>query len=326
MVNRDSRIRPKYSVVIPCYNSNHTIIELLNRIRKFLEKIDPEFEVICVDDASTDNVSERIKEYRQDDQRIQLIRFHNNCGQHVALMTGFRFASGEYIITIDDDLQNPPEEIEKLIEALNENDVVFGVPDIKHHKEYRNLGSRAIRKVLKIVFKPPKGFASSSFRLMRKSIADQLAATKTTYPYISGMILRITKNVSSVSVRHDKRMHGKSGYTLSKQFLLTSNLLINYTKLPLQFLISIALSILIITFGLIIYLIVKKLFFAEVIPGWTSLAVLISFFGGINLLAFAIVGEYIIRILNELSGVMKPVLKEVLTSKRDVEEGDDDSQ
>lgn len=303
------QVEPKYSVVIPCYKSETSILELLERIVKQFEAIDETFEIICVDDASPDGVADIILDFHQRDPRIKLIRLFRNYGQHHALLTGFRYVEGEYVFTLDDDLQHPPEEIPRFIEAMGKNDVVLGVPEVKQHSTYKNLGSKLMRLILRIVFNPPPGFISSAYRLMRRPVADRLASTQTIYPYISGMILRLTRNVGNVNIRHDKRKYGKSGYSLMKAMTLASNLLINYSKIPLQIIIAVGLITFLLSAFAIISIMIKQLFIAEYSMGWPSLVIIISFFGSLNLLALSMIGEYILRLLNENSKDAYPVVR-----------------
>jgi len=302
---------PRYSVVIPCYRSEKSIGELLRRISETLAKLEVDYEVICVDDGSPDGLAGRIREIQNTDPRIRLIQHFQNYGQHHALLTGFEHVRGEFVITLDDDLQHPPEEIPTLINALGRADVIMGVPDSRHHKGHRNLGSRLIQLVMRWVFRTPKGYETSAFRLMRTQVARQLAASPTVYPFISGMIMQITRNITSVRVRHDLRKHGRSTYSLRKLVGLASNLVINYTKLPLQMLVGTGIIISAISFFMILYVVMSRLLIREFQTGWPSLIVVISFFGGLNLIGLAVIGEYLIRLLNEVERTKKPVIRKI---------------
>jgi len=308
-------VHPKYSVVIPCYNSERSITELIKRLVRQFESMQETFEVVCVDDSSPDNVANEILKFHHHDPRIKLIRLFRNYGQTKALLIGFSHIQGEFVITIDDDLQHSPEDIPLLISSLGNNDVVVGVPDVKQHTAYKNLGSWLMRLIVSKVFKPPQGFVSSAFRLMRRSVTDQLIMVHTEYPYITGMIFRITRKVGATQISHSKRKHGMSGYTFRKSVKLASNLIINYTNLPLNILIILGSLISFVSFAMIIYIVLGKLFFINFYAGWPSLIVVICFFGGVNLLAFAVIAEYLIRLLNEISEAKKPVVREVFIDK-----------
>ena len=300
----------KYSVAIPCYNSRKSIPELLERLVRQFEEMDETFEVICVDDASPDDVAEVILQFHKRDPRIKLVRMFRNYGQQNALLTGFRYVQGDYVITLDDDLQHLPEEIPRLIEALGDNDVVMGVAMEKQHAFYRNLGSRFMRMILRFVFKTPREFTPSAFRIMRRSVAERLLATRTIYPYLTGMILRITSKIARVQVKHAKRSYGRSNYSFRKLVSVASNLFINYSKIPLQLIITIGFITFILSLIAILYIVIHHEFISQFALGWPSLIVAVSFFGSLNLLAISMIGEYVIRLLNENAPDLLPIVRE----------------
>ncbi len=304
--------RPAFSVVIPCYRSEASLPELLQRIAAQFEKMGETWEVICVDDSSPDGTAAVVRQARQADRRIKLVQHFRNYGQHQALSTGFRHARGRLVITMDDDLQHPPEEIPTLVAALGSHDVVIAAPEARRHAAHKNLGSVAMGWILRAVFKPPPGYVASAFRLMRDTVANHLGTAHTVFPYVSGMILQTTANVSNVYVRHDERRHGATNYSLSGLLRLASNLIINYTRLPLQIMVAVGILISIVSFGLIVRVGYKKLFVVDYEAGWTSLIMVIAFFGGLNLLGLAVVGEYMSRLLSEISAGSRVVIREAL--------------
>jgi glycosyltransferase involved in cell wall biosynthesis len=300
----------KLSVVIPCYRSAHSLGVLLPRLVRQCEALGVDFEIVCVDDGSPDGLAEVIRQARAVDHRIKLVRHFRNYGQHFALVTGFKHVTGDLVVTMDDDLQHPPEEIPKLLAALEGNDVVVGVPINREHGALQNLGSALMRLIVRTVFHPPAGFSASAFRLMKREVADQVAMSGTAYPYISGMILRLTNRVTGVPVEHHPRVHGRSTYTFWTLAKLASNLIVNFTTLPLRVLAVVGLAVSVVSFAFLLYVIGAKLFAANFQAGWPSLIVVISFFGGLNLLALAVVLEYLVRLLNEASGGAKPFVRE----------------
>ncbi len=302
---------PKYSVVVPCFRSEKSISELLNRIVRHFEEIDGSFEVICVNDSSPDNVGKVILDFHRADPRIKLINLFRNYGQHHALLVGFQYSRGDYVITIDDDLQHAPEDISLLIENLGDYDALMGVPKGKKHALYRNAGSRLIRAITRMVFHPPPDYVSSAFRIIKRSVVDQICASRTAYPFISGMLLRVTRNVGVVEVEHHERRFGKSGYSLRRSAALASNLIINYTKIPLHILTSLGVTISAVSFIMILHVVLKRLFVSDFQAGWPSLIVVIGFFGGINLLALAVIAEYLIRLLNEITTARGAIVKDL---------------
>jgi len=306
-----SKVRPRYSVVIPCYRSEMSLPLLLSRLEAQFASMGEEYEIICVDDASPDGVSQVVGEARKSNPRIRLVRHFRNYGQHQALITGFRHVRGDFVITMDDDLQHPPEEIPRLVEALPGMDVVMGVPDSRKHRRHRNAGSYFIGQIIRLVFRPPSGFRASAFQLMSAEVARQLARSPTAYPFIPGMILEITSRIASIRVRHEARESGRSTYTPGKLVSLASNLIINYTKLPLHILALSGALISILSFLAVMYVVVTRLVTPDSQPGWPSLIVVISFFGGLNLLALSVIGEYLIRILTEVEQTKRPATREL---------------
>lgn len=304
--------RPAFSVVIPCYRSEAALPELFERLSAQFDRMDQTWELICVDDCSPDRTAEVVRAARQHDRRIKLVQHFRNYGQHQALLTGFRHARGHLVVTMDDDLQHPPEEIPRLVEALGDYDVVIAAPEARKHAAHKNLGSVAMGWILKTVFKPPPGYVASAFRLMRDSVANHLATTHTVFPYVSGMILQTTGNVTNIQVRHDERRHGASNYSLTGLVRLASNLVINYTRIPLQMLVGIGILISLISFGFIVRVGYNKLFVTNYEAGWTSLIMVIGFFGGLNLLGLAVVGEYMSRLLSEVSAGSRVVIRQAL--------------
>ena len=301
---------PKYSVVIPCFRSEKSIPELLNRIVRYFEKTGESFEVICVNDSSPDNVGRVILDFHRKDPRIKLINLFRNYGQHHALLVGFQYSRGDYVVTIDDDLQHAPEDISLLVDSLGKRDVLMGAPRGKKHALYRNAGSWLMRMITRAVFHPPPGYASSAFRIIRRPVIDQIVHSHSAYPFIPGMLLRTTRNVGSIEVEHHERKSGRSGYSLSKSLALASNLIINYTNIPLHVLTSLGVVISTVSFALILYIVLRSLLATHFQAGWPSLIVVISFFGGINLLALAVIAEYLIRLLNEVTEAKKVVVRD----------------
>lgn len=290
-----------YSVIIPCYKSKKIIPELIRQLVEFFENENKSFEIICVDDSSPDGLYDALKNIRQNDNRIKIIQHFANYGQQNALITGFKFAQGKYVITMDDDLQNPPTEIKKLIEAIHEDkyDVVIGYPDCKKHKAYRNLGTQMVRAILRYTYELPKDFRSSSFRIMHRSVAEKIADIRTSYPFVTAMILQLTKKIGTVRVEHHNRCEGKSNFNLKKCATLALLLILNYTRLPLKIISGSGFLISIMSFIYAGYIVINSITNNHYESGWPSVIVAITFFGGLNLLALSVIGEYLIRILNE---------------------------
>jgi glycosyltransferase involved in cell wall biosynthesis len=301
----------EYSVVIPVYNSEASLEELCDRIKEVFTRLKESYEIILVDDSSVDNSWQVMKSLRENNKNIKIIQLMRNFGQHNALMCGFHHISGRYVITMDDDLQNPPELIPKLISEIKKGyDSVIGDPDVKQDRLFKKVGSSLIRYLNTRIFNKPKDLKLSSFRIMKRVLTDEIKALKTPYPYISGMLLSLTTNIGNVTVRHEKRKYGRSAYGLNKLIKLAFNLIINYTSLPLRILTSFGILISILSFCMGLFLIIQKIRHDSIIPGWTSLVVLLSFFNGILLAVLSIMGEYLARIINEVSNKRQFVIRE----------------
>ncbi len=302
-----------YSVVVPVYNGSETLIELYRRLKSVFKKLKKNFEVIFVNDYSTDNSLSILEKIHFDNNNVIVVNLFSNFGQQNALMCGFQYASGSNIITMDDDLQNPPEEIPKLIDKLSENfDAVIGTYKEKKDIFYKNWGSVLFRKLNHKIFNVSNNLKFSSFRIIKKDIIDEIKTNKTSYPYISGMLVQITDNIDNVVLKHEKRKYGKSNYTFKKLVNISLNLLINHSTIPLKFFsyIGLAVSGLSLIFGL--GFMIKQLIYGFALPGWTSIVVLVSFYNALLLVIFFILGIYVSRILKESTNQKQFSVKNVL--------------
>lgn len=286
----------KYSIIVPVFNSEESLKDLFLEMQSlFLSRGEP-FEVIFVDDGSSDRSWEVIRELKQSHaDTVRGIRLSRNFSQHNATLCGISYASGDFIITIDDDLQIPPGEIEKLIqEAKNSGaDLVYGVFTKKKHGAVRNIGSRTIKSSSKWLNDSPG--EGSSFRLMTRELADNLKNHAQNFLYIDEVLHWYTDNIRFVTTEHQPRRYKRSGYTTGKLINLVANLLLYYTTLPLKFLVYGGFLFSLITLGFVIYFIILKIQF-NVPLGYTSLIVSILFSTSIILFSLGIIGEYLRRI------------------------------
>jgi polyisoprenyl-phosphate glycosyltransferase len=300
-----------YSVVIPVYNSSQSLEELCERIDAVFSNMKNTYEIILIDDSSIDNSWFVMKRIREKKKEIKIIQLMKNFGQHNAIICGLHYSYGKFIIMMDDDLQNPPEEIPKMIDKISNGfDAVIGVPEIKQDKIFKNIGSFWIRYLNTKIFNKPKTLKLSSFRIITRSLAEEIRILKTPYPYITGMMLSITSKIGNVYVKHESRKYGRSTYNLKKLINLAFNLIINYTSLPLKILTSVGILVSLLSFIMGIYFIAHKILKGSVVPGWTSVVVLLSFFNGILMTILSIIGEYLSRIINEVSNRQQFVIRQ----------------
>ena len=287
-----------YSVVVPVYNGARTIEELFDRIRKVFMSLGKTFEVVFVEDCGQDD-SWRVLcdlKSRYPDE-VVAVKLARNFGQHNATLCGFHHVRGKFVITIDDDLQIPPEEIPRLIEEQERSgaDLVYGYFGEKQHGFVQNLGSYAIQKACEVTF-GAKG-KGSSFRLIAAPLVEKVRSHGQSFVFIDGLLFWYTQYVSRALVRHEPRTHGQSGYTLWKLLRLATHLFFNFTTLPLRWIVYVGLFTSTVSFALGLLFLVRA-FIYQTPPGWASLAVTIFFVGGVILLVLGIIGEYISRIFS----------------------------
>jgi len=290
-----SQDRPEYSVVVPVYNAEETLEELVSRLAQIFAKLDETYELVFIDDNSKDRSWEILRSLRERHPGIRCYQLMRNYGQQNATMCGFRQAKGRYIITLDDDLQNPPEEIPSLITELKKGyDVVFGIYESKKHGLYRRWGSWMINRFYAVTFKA-KGRVSA-FRIMHSDLAKKILEYDLNFSYINGLIAWYSDRVSRIYVQHQPRPQGRSGYTWRKLLGLSINMMTNFSLLPLQ--IASYVGILFASTGFIIgaYFVLKRVLFGSAVSGFTTIIVSISFFSGMILFFLGIIGEYIGRI------------------------------
>ena len=302
----------KISIIIPVYNSGNLTSKLIERIERVFETIDYEFEVILIDDGSEDDSWLNILKLTKINQNFKGLRFLKNYGQHNAVLCGLRYATGDYCITIDDDLQNPPEEIPKFLKQAeeNNNDLIFGKFIKKKSTFLRIIGSKFVSYCVKKIFSPNKNIVSSNYRLLRKDVVNRIIEYKIGFPYINGLALKFSKNPSNILVEHHSRVDGKSTYTFSKILKLLSVILFNYSSLPLRFVSIVGMIFALIGFAMGVYFLIDKIINQGGYSGWASIFIVLCFFSGLNLLILGILGEYIIKVTDQTKNLKQYIVDE----------------
>ena len=305
----------KYSAVIPVFNSAGIIAKTVERTVTFFESSQLKYELILVNDGSSDESWTVVQDKALNNTNIVAIDLLRNYGQHNAVYCGLQHSTGDYAITLDDDLQNPPEEMVHLINTILEGyDVVYGQFRQKQHAGYRRAGSRAIALVNRRVFHQPKDLILSNYRIIRRDVIDRICNYQTSYPYITGLTLMFSSRRANVLVEHHPRPVGKSHYTLLRIAGLVARILFNYSAFPLHFVSVMGIVISVFSFLVGIFYILRLLFVGIQVPGWTSLIVLLSFFNGINLIISSMLGEYIIRLVNQISSSRSYHIRQVINA------------
>lgn len=226
-------INPDISIVVPVYNSEKTLKALYFRLNTVMVELGLNFELILVDDHSGDSSFIVMEELRKVDNRVKIIKLAHNYGQHEATLCGLNYSRGEVVITMDDDLQHPPEEIPHLLAKLEAgHDVVFGVPIIKEHSWFKNIGSKLIDISLNIIVNKPKAVKVSSFRLLRRELVVKMLNEVKKENYLAALILNNALSPGVVLIKHEPRKWGKSNYNFIKSLKLASKLWLNYSLIP----------------------------------------------------------------------------------------------
>ena len=291
-----------YSVVIPVFNSEQIVGDTVDQVVAVYTAAGLDHEVILVNDGSRDGSWDVIAEKARTIPHVVAIDLLHNYGQHHANLVGLRESTGDYVITMDDDLQNPPDQALLLIdEAMTGKDVVFGQFERKQAAGYRRLGTRAISAMNRRIFGQPPDLEVSNYRILRRDVVDRICASQTAYPYITGQALIYSRNRSNVMVRHEPRRVGSSNYSLVRILRLVLTILFSYSSFPLRFAAGVGFAIAVLSFLLGgIYVLLGVLGETQV-QGWTTLVVLLSIFNGFTIAMLSMLGEYVVRTLNTVS-------------------------
>jgi glycosyltransferase involved in cell wall biosynthesis len=291
-----------YSIVVPVFNSVSIVGQTVDAIVAVFEREKLSYELILVNDGSVDGSWDVIAGKARANPHITALNLLRNYGQHYANLAGFRESRGDYVITMDDDMQNPPDQALLLIdEAMRGRDLVFGRFERKQAAGYRRLGSKAISMLNRRIFGQPDDLAVSNFRILRQDVVRRICASRTAHPYITGQALLNSSNRADVAVKHQPRPVGRSTYTTIRIFRLVLTILFSYSSYPLRmaalggFLLSAA------SFLIGGVYLVRGLLGQTVVQGWTSLIVIVSVFNGFVIALLSMLGEYVVRTLNAVS-------------------------
>jgi undecaprenyl-phosphate 4-deoxy-4-formamido-L-arabinose transferase len=285
------------SVVVPVYNSEQTLPELAARLQPVLESLDMPFEVILVNDGSRDQSWAAIQRISQEWPCVQGINLMRNYGQHNALLCGVRTAHYNIVVTLDDDLQHPPEEIPKLLPPLDDGyDVVYGTPLHQRHGLWRNLASYITRLALQGTMGVQNARKVSAFRALRTELRRAFSSYQSPFVVLDVLLCWGTTRFATVSTDHAPRQVGRSNYTLHKLLLHAINMITGFTVLPLQLASWMGFAFAIFGILVLFYVIVRYVVEGGSVPGFPFLASIIAIFSGAQLFALGIIGEYLARI------------------------------
>jgi len=291
-----------YSVVIPVYNSEGLVGQTVDEVVKTFENLGLSYEVILVNDGSSDRSWNVVSQRARANQNLVALNLLHNCGQHNANLAGLRESHGDFVITMDDDMQNPPDQLPVLIgAAMTGRDLVFGKFETKQAPRYRRMGSALISLVNRRIFGQPPDLVVSNFRIMRRDVVDRICASRTAYPYITGQALLYSSNRTQVPVRHEPRQVGHSNYSLARILRLVLTILFSYSVLPLRLAAAAGFAIALASFALGVVYLGIGVFSDTRVPGWTSLIVLLAMFNGVTIALLSMLGEYVVRVLHSVN-------------------------
>lgn len=303
----------KISIVIPCYNSEKMISQIVERIKKTIsERKDYEYEVILVNDGSRDNTWSVIKKLAETDKKVKSINFAKNFGQHSAMMAGYRKTTGDLVLGMDDDGENRPEDLFSLIDKLDEGYDCVCAEYESHTSAFRSIGTNLNNWMASYMLDKPKELTLTSYYVVRRFVIEQAIRYEHSYPYIAGLFLQASRNWGTVKLERSNRLQGKSGYSITKLLALWINGFTAFSVKPLR--LASGLGALFAVIGLLwgIVLVMRKLFGDDILIGYTSFMAALSFFCGMIMLLLGIIGEYVGRIYISINNSPQYVIKEYI--------------
>ena len=308
----------KVSFVIPCYASSKTLPAVVEEIDTTMASMKQyTYEIIMVNDCSPDDTFAVIRELCQQKKNRTGISLAKNFGQHAALMAGFHYITGDIVVCLDDDGQTPANEVGKLLTQIEKGyDVVYAEYENKQHSAFRNFGSRINKFMTEYMLDKPKDLYISSYFAVRRFIVDNMLEYEHSYPYVIGLVLRATKNITNVPVKHRARLEGESGDSFKKLLALWFNGFTAFSVKPLRLASCTGCLLATLGFAYALYLIIRKLLHPQaILLGWSSTISLLLIIGGIILLVLGIIGEYIGRIYICINRAPQYVIRDIIGDK-----------
>ena len=285
------------SVVIPVFNEELVLHEFYPRLKKEAENWGKSYELLFVDDGSTDNSFELLCKWKKNDSNIRVIKFTRNFGQQAAVLAGFRQSRGDIVVQIDSDLQNPPEEIKRLLGAFtDEVDLVVTIPRKRRDSSLRILGSKVLHSLAQVLFGNRFKLNLSSFRAMRRSVIEKIDQCQDRSRYMAVLMSWMAVPTVHVEVDHHLRKTGQTKYGVLPLLRLTWDLITGYSNFPLRLVTYLGLLGASLGFSIMMFLLYQRLVAGILIEGFVVLSAVFSFFAGVQLLSIGFLGEYLGRV------------------------------
>lgn len=312
----------KLSFVIPCYRSQDTIETVVDEIETTMkQRTEISYEVILVNDGSPDQVWKVIRERARKDEHVIGINLAKNFGQHSALMAGYNYCSGDYIVSLDDDGQTPASEVFRLIDELEKGyDVVYAsYPEIQQNA-FRRWGASLAKKMSDYMLDVHDDRKGSSYYIARRFVIEEMIKYDHSFPYLAGLVLRVTRNISVVSVEHRERLQGKSGYRLRALVSLWLNGFTAFSVKPLELGAYMGFLLSALGFLYAIITIIRKIMTPTMMAGWSSTISALLIIGGMILLMLGLIGEYIGRIYICINRSPQYVVREICMKEDELQD------
>jgi len=305
--------KPYISVLIPVLNEEESLQELHQRLYETLEGIKRTYEIIYINDGSTDGTQMILEDIHNRYKNVKVIEFNRNYGQHMALFAGFQSSKGDIVITIDADLQNPPEEIPKLVQKMEEGYEVVGTYR-KNRRDslFRRIPSFIVNKITSRIVGVKLKDYGCMLRAYRRNIIDYINMCTETSSFIPALANIFAKKIIEIEVAHEERKRGTSKYSLFKLFRLNFDLMTSFSLLPIQFFSMLGVVIALLGLLFAIFLFVRRLIVGPEVEGTFTLFAILFFFIGIQIFAIGIIGEYIGRIYQEVRRRPRFIIKKEL--------------
>ncbi len=301
---------PEFSFVIPLFHTGEGLAALMDAFRHL--NLHETWELVLVDDGSTDGTFEKVQALAHGfPAPMTLVELARNYGEHAAVLEGCRRARGEFIVTMDDDLQNPVDEAVRLLRHARDSgaEVVYSRYQTKQHSWLRNAGSWLVNACASFLLGKPRDLYLSSFRAMSCALVERIISYHGPYPYIDGLILGATRRIETLEVRHDPRLHGRSGYTWRGLVRLAMRLLFDFSIMPLRLASVLGIMLCLLGGAALGTVLVEMMLHGARQPGWGSLMAALAVFSGAQLLMLGLIGEYVGRAFLTVSGKPQSIVR-----------------
>lgn len=288
----------KLSFVIPCYCSERTIANVVEQVQIIMKELKTyDYEMILVNDGSKDNTFGVLEELVNKNEKIKAVDLAKNSGQHAAILAGFHHVSGDLVVTLDDDGQTPIENLPQMLEKMKDGYDVVSAKYVKRNQPslFRRFGTALNRKMVKWLIESPEDIRFSVFSVFRRFVVDEVIKYDQPYPYLSGLVLRITHNIGNIEMEQKAREVGQSGYSFAKLLSLWLNGFTAFSVKPLRVATMCGSICAVFGFLFAIITLIRKLVVVNIQVGWSSLVSIMLFLGGIILIMMGLLGEYLGR-------------------------------